>query len=200
MRLRTAALVRSLPLLPLLALAPACTAGGPTPPEAPALFAEPEPELEAAGPVRPDAAAASAADAVPALLSASGSDGHAPALAADGDARTRWSQYGHGAWLQADLGRTGPLQGVDVTWHRGDRRYSRFSLSVSEDGARFTRVYTGLSSGRTQGPEHYSLRGTSGRYVRLTVDGNSENAWASVSELAVHTGPAMHAASAPRSR
>lgn len=191
--------LRPLSLLGLLLACREPQEVGPTAPPLP-VIAEPEGELEGELEATGETAAgpAVAGDAAPLrLLEASGSDGHAPALATDGRLSTRWSQYGRGAWLQADVGSLRTLEAVQVAWHRGERRYNRFTLSVSEDGARFRPVFTGLSSGHSAAPERYAFRPVPGRYVRVTVEGNSENDWASISELAVHAGPPQHAADTP---
>jgi Tfp pilus assembly protein FimT len=57
---------------------------------------------------------------------------------------------------------------------------------VSDNGNSFTNVFTGTSSGTTTSPEKYTMpAGTEGRYLRITVNGNTENNWASITEIAV---------------
>ena len=44
----------------------------------------------------------------------------------------------------------------------------------------------GTSSGTTTSPERYTLpTGTEGRYIRITVNGNTQNEWASITEISV---------------
>ena len=47
-------------------------------------------------------------------------------------------------------------------------------------------VFTGKSSGTTLSSESYSFAQISARYVRITVNGNTENNWASISEIKVN--------------
>jgi hypothetical protein len=73
---------------------------------------------------------------------------------------------------------------VDIAWYRGDLRQYTFVLSVSSDGTSFQKVFSGKSSGTTASFEKYTLpSNTSGRYVRITVNGNTVNKWASISEV-----------------
>jgi hypothetical protein len=68
----------------------------------------------------------------------------------------------------------------------GDARQNNFIISVSNDGTTFTQKHSGTSSGTTIPPEKYTLpSGTECRYVRVTVNGNTQNGWASITEIAV---------------
>ncbi len=120
-----------------------------------------------------------------AAVSASGHDGNLPANAVDGNLGTRWSSLGKGQWLQADLGAPHALGALEIAWYRGDTRTNRFELSVSDDGRSFRTVSSGSSSGKTSAFERIVLPPSSGRYLRVTVNGNTSNDWASISELRV---------------
>ncbi len=134
------------------------------------------------------AAGAGAAGAAPCNFTsatASGDDGtNGPAKALDGSLSTRWSSLGVGQFITGDLGRTGTVSGVRVAWYRGNVRTSNYVISVSLDGSSYEQVASGRSSGTTLNLETYSFAAVSARYVRLTVNGNSENNWASVTEYA----------------
>ena len=81
----------------------------------------------------------------------------------------------HGFGL--DLGSKRTICSVDIAWHRGDMRVNNFEISVFNDAK---------SSGITKSSEKYDMpAGTEGRYVRITVNGNTENNWASITEIAV---------------
>ena len=59
-------------------------------------------------------------------------------------------------------------------------------ISVSNDGTTFKNVFTGKSTGKTLSPETYTLSGgTTGRYVRVTINGNNVNSLAGITELSV---------------
>lgn len=118
-----------------------------------------------------------------AQVSALRDDGNVPQNVLDGSYSTRWSGYGKGTWLMADLGSTQRVTRARVAWYRGNQRSTAFELSVSVDGQSFTRVYAGTSSGTTTSLESYAFATVSARFVRVTVNGNSENDWASITEL-----------------
>jgi len=116
-----------------------------------------------------------------------GDDGqHVPANVLDNNLKTRWSNLGIGSFITADLGGQESICSVDIAWYRGNLRQNNFVISVSNDGTSFTSVFTAKSSGTTVSPERYSLpQETTGRYVRITVNGNTENNWASITELSI---------------
>lgn len=134
------------------------------------------------------AATSGCRELAPAAISANGNDGNLPSNVDDDDLGTRWSQAGKGAWIQFDLGSVKNLCNVQIGWHQGERRTNAFVVTASNDGKSFSRVRSGTSSGTTKQLETYSFAGRSGRYVRVTVNGNSVNDWASITELKVFGG------------
>jgi hypothetical protein len=64
-------------------------------------------------------------------------------------------------------------------------RTNDFVISASGDGKSFTDVFKG-SSKRQSGFETYSFKDASARYLRITVTANSQNNWASISEVKVY--------------
>jgi hypothetical protein len=104
----------------------------------------------------------------------------------DNNLNTRWSNLGAGSFIQADLGGQKTICSVDIAWYRGNLRHNNFVISVSSDGTSFTSVFSGTSSGTTLSAEKYSLSTSAiSRFVRVTVNGNTENNWASIAELSV---------------
>ncbi len=115
-------------------------------------------------------------------VSASGNDGNVPANSQDDNLSTRWSQYGKGAWLMLDLGASKALAGATLAWHQGSARQNTFTLSTSEDGTTFTQAYAGTSA-LTSAAQVYAFSGSrQARYVRITINGNTLNDWASIAE------------------
>lgn len=137
-----------------------------------------EPEADAA-----EGLTASSPTAAIAAVTASAHDGNVPANVLDGSLATRWSCLGIGCWIQADLGATKPVGGVGIAWYAGAARVNAFVVSVSTDGTSWTQVFSGKSSGTTTALEAYAFPATSARYVRVTVNGNTVNTWASITEL-----------------
>ena len=119
-------------------------------------------------------------------VAAKGNDGHIPTNVLDNNLDTRWSNLGIGSFIQADLGSKKTICSADIAWYRGNLRQNNFVISVSTDGTSFTQVFRGKSSGTTLFAEKYNLpTGIEARYVRVTVNGNTENNWASITELSV---------------
>jgi len=116
-------------------------------------------------------------------VKASGSESiNPPGNASDDQLATRWSNLGKGSWIDYDLGANRSVSGVSIAWHSGNLRYSNFAVSTSLDGVTYTPVYTGRSSGTTTAAETYTFAARTARRVRITVNGNSLNDWASIAE------------------
>jgi F5/8 type C domain len=137
-------------------------------------------------------------------FSAIGDDGDdaIPQNAFDNNLQTRWSHDNIGSWIMVDLGSNNAVCFVDIAWYRGNERSYDFIISLSEDGINFKDVYAGTSTGNTLSPERYSAvernpsssnKATAAemaRYVRITVNGNTEsdmdeNQWAAITEIDV---------------
>ena len=121
-------------------------------------------------------------------VAAIGNDGNVPQNTLDSNLNTRWSNLGFPSWIQYDLGESQPICNVDIAWWRGNFRVNTFTISVSNDGTNFTPIFSGQSSGQTIGLERYDVSDTFGRYMRITVIGNNENSWSSISEVRINGG------------
>jgi hypothetical protein len=118
-----------------------------------------------------------------ASATASGDDG-AGSVAAnsqDDNLTTRWSGLGKGAWLNMDLGASKSVTGTTVVWHQGNTRQNAFVISTSVDGTTFTQAYSGTSALNTSA-QTYAFSARQARHVRVTVNGNTVNDWASITE------------------
>ncbi|MGA9154966.1 MAG: discoidin domain-containing protein, partial [Candidatus Nitrosopolaris sp.] len=121
-----------------------------------------------------------------ASVTATGNDRNVRINVLDNNGYNKWSNLGVGSFIQADLGAPKTICSVDISWHRGNLRQNNFVISVSNDGNSFTNVFTGKSSGTTLSAEKYNLpTSVTARFVRLTVNGNTENNWASITKLSV---------------
>ena len=107
------------------------------------------------------------------------------ANAVDGSLATRWSGYGAGAAITLDLGSSRTVCGVAIAWYRGKLRRSPFVVAASNDGSSFGDVFAGTSSGASNQPERVDFDDVDARYLRITVNGNTENKWASITEIEV---------------
>lgn len=111
---------------------------------------------------------------------------HPPSHAVDSNPSTRWSENSIGAWIRIDLGDQVDICGVDITWYNGNTRSSDFIIAVSDDGTSFTDVFSDQSSGSTNSAESYTFLDTvPATYVRITVNGNTQNDYASITELVI---------------
>jgi hypothetical protein len=115
---------------------------------------------------------------------ASGSESaRPPSNAIDNNFGTRWANPDIGSWLRADLGSTQNICSVDIAWYKGNVRQYHFVIATSTDGVAFTNVFSGDSSGTTASSEKYIIPATDARYVRVTINGNTQNNAASILEL-----------------
>ena len=110
-----------------------------------------------------------------------------PSNAIDNDLSTRWSNIGP-SWIMVDLGSIKTVCSIDIAWYRGDLRQNNFDIRVWDTPAQQWKiVFSGKSSGGTAGFERYHIQDTSGRYVAIFVYDNTENNFASISEIDVNT-------------
>jgi hypothetical protein len=99
---------------------------------------------------------------------------------------TRWSANGKGSWIRTNLEQKQTLCSVNIAWYQGNTRISYFVVAISIDGITWKNVYSGKSSGTSTWEERYTFSGTAAKHVRITVNGNSENDWASIKEIDVN--------------
>jgi len=119
-------------------------------------------------------------------VKASGSQSGFPASnVLDNNLNTRWSNNGKGSWIQMDLGSSKNICSVNIAWYKGNERQNNFVISTSNDGITFTKVLDRVSSGNTLNLEKYVLTNTLARYVKITVNGNTQNDYASITEVKV---------------
>src|SRR2546430_11123666 len=94
---------------------------------------------------------------------------------------------------------------VTIAWYQGTSWQSAFELHVSLDGATWSPVFTGRSSGRTLQPERYDFPAVPARYVRIVRHGQRNSTtlsrcWNAITEDAIYastTAPGSHAPDAP---
>ena len=103
----------------------------------------------------------------------------------DSKVNLRWAANGAGSFIQADLGSIKTICSLGIAWYKGDTRHYNFDISVSKDGNAYTKAFSGTSTGKTSQIENNTFREIDGRYIKVTVNGNSENDWASITEMRV---------------
>jgi len=116
-------------------------------------------------------------------VKASGNDGNLPANVLDNNLSTRWSNQGIGSWIVADLGSLQELCGTAIGWYQGDSRVNHFVVQGSADAKSYADLFKGDSSGKGIAIEQYAFNPAVARYLRVVVNGNTHNDWASITEL-----------------
>jgi F5/8 type C domain/Calcineurin-like phosphoesterase len=109
-----------------------------------------------------------------------------PSHAIDNNVNTSWSSLGVGSWIQLDLGTIKNICSVDIAWYKGNERQNNFVISGSNDGITFSRLFSNQSSGTTPSFEKYNIPDTNARYIRVAVNGNTQNSYATISEISVN--------------
>ena len=110
----------------------------------------------------------------------------------DKNLNTRWANYGVGYFIQYEHKSSDPISGdaicgIDISWYRGDVRAYDFIVSTSQDGIKFDNVFFSKSSGTTNSLERYLIPDfpLQAKHVRITVNGNTENLWAGITEVQI---------------
>ncbi len=109
--------------------------------------------------------------------------GLVPENAIDGTLSTRWTALGKGKFIAADMGAVKSLSGMRISWYRGQYRRSTFSIVIQDVGGGLRTVWSGQSSGTTSSLETYTFPPVQTRYLRVVVQGNTENDYANIWEM-----------------
>lgn len=124
---------------------------------------------------------------------ASSHDGNPPRNAVDGDAATRWSAKGKGAWLSVELQKPVLVEELQMSFYEGNNRQQLFD--VYADGKPL--LLNTKSSGKTTGLQSFPVPNpTTVTTVTIVCHGNSKDDWNSITEIMVcgdedsATGPA----------
>ena len=120
---------------------------------------------------------------VKSVRSSGNQPGNPPSGAIDNDLNTRWSNQGLGSWIKLDLGEIKNICSLKIAWYRGNERINSFRIATSIDGTTFNKLASKQSTGTTNGLENVVISKTKARYVMITVTGNTQNDWISISEI-----------------
>lgn len=105
-----------------------------------------------------------------------------PSYAIDDDWKTRWARNAEGSWIRVDLGAQNTICNVGIAWHEGNKLRYDFVIAVSADGTTYKNVFSGTSA-KDKSQQTYSFNEITARYVRVTVNGNTENKSAGIIEI-----------------
>lgn len=103
----------------------------------------------------------------------------------DSNRNTQWVVFGKNQWACIELEESIELEGVDISWFRGDMRKAFFEIMLSEDGESFTSCGSFTASGRTSKPEFYAIEGK-GRFVKINCNGNSVSDYNTIIDVGIY--------------
>ena len=101
--------------------------------------------------------------------------------AIDGKSLTRWSAVGKQEWLEIDFADKTKVNGIEISFFKGDERTQSFDVSV--DGKTVLKEQS--SSGKTLAMQRFPFKEVDGSAIKITGGGNSENDWNSLTEIIV---------------
>ncbi len=119
---------------------------------------------------------------VPVAATSSGDDGNSVDGTIDYNLTSRWSCEGDNAWAKYDLGDIYDLDYTQIYWKSGNVRKEYFDILISDDDVNYKTVFSGESSGTTDGFEQFGIN-ASARYVKILCHGNSISKWNSIGEI-----------------
>ncbi len=103
----------------------------------------------------------------------------------DGILTTKWSANGD-AEIIYDLGEIKTVGIMGLSFMYGSQRQQLMDIEVSADEKNWTQVFSGMSSGLTDGEEAYDLKNSEARFVRVKVHGTTKGTWTSMTEAAIY--------------
>jgi len=104
----------------------------------------------------------------------------------DNDLSTKWSANGS-QWIKYDLGSAKKVSSVGIQWLTPTSRIQKYSVELSEDGEKWTKVFGGTSLGTTEGMEYIITDNAEVRYVRISVNGTTAGTWTSLMETKIYS-------------
>ncbi len=123
----------------------------------------------------------------PATASSTQSPDHRPEAAVDGKPETRWCADGPTSpqWWQVDLGKPEDLTGARIVWEQDGVGY-RYKIEGSDDGKSWTMLSDQTRTDERDQDRTHEFLARGVRYVRVTVTGLKDGAWASIFEVQVY--------------
>jgi hypothetical protein len=107
-----------------------------------------------------------------------------PSKAIDNNLNTAWADFGLPSWINVYTGSGKVICSVDIAWYRGNFRQIDFVISVwNAPMQKWVSVFSGTSSGTTANFERYNIPDMVAAHVMITVKRNTENNWATISEI-----------------
>ena len=112
--------------------------------------------------------------------------GNEPYKSLDNDFQTYWCVGGRDGWICYELSQSETITSVGLAWSSGRMREERFDILVSEDGNTWSEVFSGMSNGKTDRIEQFTLKKPmKAKYVKLATHGNTVNEMNSLLEAQI---------------
>jgi hypothetical protein len=108
----------------------------------------------------------------------------------DGKLETRWSNLGIGSEIVLDIGTiNNPVRVIGIRWFYPEGQLGRrnlFDIQLSTDNISYQNVITNRKSDGNLNMEYYEFeRDYEARYVKIIVNGNDNNEWASIVDVEI---------------
>ena len=157
----------------------------------PSTFPSPTPDPTPDPTPTPDPVSECSESKISRVVASGYGDGKVPQNTVDKNYNTRWANHGIGSYIQYEVEPNKIICAIDIAWHRGDVRTSDFTVSSSNDGSNFVSVFSSKSSGKTNLYERYVIQDSNlqAKHIRITVNGNTENPWAAITEVRMLSKP-----------
>lgn len=127
------------------------------------------------------------ADVITTTCSEINAEGNEPNVSLDNNYSTYWCSSGKGEWITYELAENYELTGVGLAWASGHLRQEHFAVHVSEDGVKWTEVWRGDSSGKTDRIEDFMFSApVKAKYVKLECNENTVNQMNSLYETHIY--------------
>jgi hypothetical protein len=116
-------------------------------------------------------------------ITASGDNGNVAGNVNDQNLETVWTHETLPAWIKIDMQATRGVGYIKIAFTKGDERTVGFNVELSLDNSSWNKVFTGSSSGATEGLQRFDFTDTNARFCRVNVTSNSQKNTASIKEI-----------------
>lgn len=107
----------------------------------------------------------------------------------DKSTATRWSGKGTSVDFTIDLETESFIDYLNIAFPSGSSRTYGYVIYTSVDGSNWTQVKDSQSSGTTTSLEEIDVTNSTGKYIKITLEGSDVNTWNYISELEVYGTP-----------
>ncbi len=102
----------------------------------------------------------------------------------DDNFETKWAASGVQT-LTFEFHEPKVIEAIALNTSRAETRSYKFTIEVSEDGVNYTEIFKGSTRVGNKGYEVMEIPSVTTKYIRYKGDGNNENSWNTINELAI---------------